>query len=71
MCGYGVTVASIDLKSIAERRAGSTPAIRTTVFSPGDVMEAMIDLGSIAERRGSSSLPWGTIQVRLKCQNQK
>jgi hypothetical protein len=31
MCGYGVTVASIDLKSIAERRAGSTPAIRTMV----------------------------------------
>ncbi len=32
--GYGVTVASIDLKSIAERRAGSNPATRTKVLAP-------------------------------------
>ena len=58
--GYGVTVASSDLKSDVERRAGSNPATRTKVFSPGDVMVAMLVLEASAERRGSSSLPWGT-----------
>ena len=32
--GYGVTVASSDLKSDAERRAGSNPAIRTMISAP-------------------------------------
>ena len=71
MCGYGVTVASIDLKSIAERRAGSTPAIRTTVFSPGGEMVDTLALGASAAVRGGSSPSQGTIQMRLKCQNQK
>ena len=58
--GMEKQVYSADLKSAAERHAGSTPATRTKVFCPGDVMVAMLVLEASAERRGSSSLPWGT-----------
>ena len=56
-------VYSADLKSAAERHAGSNPATRTKSFSPGDVMVAMLVLEASAERRGSSSLPWGTTRI--------
>ena len=59
IAGMEKQVYLIDLKSIAERHAGSSPATRSNIC-PGDVMVAMTVLEAVAERRGSSSLPWGT-----------
>ena len=64
--GYGVTAASSDLKSDVERRAGSNPATRTKVFSPGGEMVDTLALGASAVRCGSSSLPWGTTNLERK-----
>ena len=60
MRGYGVTAASADLKSAAERRAGSNPATRTKVFSPGGEMVDTLALGASAVRCGGSSPSQGT-----------
>ena len=66
--GYGVTVASTDLKSIAERHAGSNPAIRTNT-SPGGEMVDTLALGASAERRGGSSPSQGTRPIDNQMNN--
>ena len=61
--GMEKQVYSADLKSAAERHAGSTPATRTKSFSPGGEMVDTLALGASAVRCGSSSLPWGTKEI--------
>jgi hypothetical protein len=63
IAGMEKQVYSSDLKSDAERHAGSTPATRTKSFSPGGEMVDTLVLEASAERCGSSSLPWGTKEI--------
>ena len=53
-------VYSADLKSAAARHAGSNPATRTKVFSPGGEMVDTLALGASAVRCGGSSPSQGT-----------
>ena len=48
-------VDTTDLKSVAERRTGSTPVFPTNIC-PGGVMVATLVLEASAEKRASSSL---------------
>ena len=55
IAGMEKQVYSSDLKSDAERHAGSTPATRTKSFSPGGEMVDTLALGASAARHGGSS----------------
>ena len=52
-------VDTTDLKSVAERRTGSTPVFPTNIC-PGGVMVATLVLGTSAVRRVGSSPTLGT-----------